>query len=768
MDEEEFQALLGNLPDEAPSVDPAPIENKEEPSGGVGQFVSDVVTKDAPQALENTWESAKGAGRAIAGIPEAVGEAVRASSGGSGDFMNQLAIQLGSKFLEGKTPEEAKQLAVKMGLGTAGGALGMALAPSTGGMSLALPILGGVAGAQVGQEVSEALDYEPDTPMLSSAKAHQAIQNLFTQVIGQGLTSGGGALLAKGGSVMKSLSTAIEHTRDLKRMDPDAIAGAFTVGSRVADTALKAKMREGAPTFARVFLDEIKGAKNAVAAEKSLRAAITKRSQDKARAFSFIKRQEKRATGTPNEDAFLFSEGELGLGRAMKEARSRADGGGIGAEGAALERDIYSAVTNEFSKDSPTPVGFTRIKTKKTFEEMQTALDNTYEELRKLRKFDDAAARKVGSTPSAAAQVEDLIKAHENIANGIKKAMDNRITLLQKKGLVPGSIKETILTANSEIHDLMPFLSGLDRFVETSGQALLTDPPRSLAQKPGSLFGRGTSKISQGLDMAMSPLVEPLVEKSANMNAVNFGPNQLSEVGKISELMTGQRAPVSPVPGHIPGVTGYGVGVGMETAGNALSGVSSPPLVAGMAGAQAPTFDPNDYDSVSSNPAFSQMLQSDPDISDDTKIAFSQTANGSQYEKNMALGKLKIEARNKGWFPPPEMQGIHSFIKLPKAEYRGEKVIGTITDQAEGALFLDALNEIPDVEKRAKLKSAFNSSGKYVLEIPSTLRARPTPEKSVQKKEPEPVDDTNDTGSSTAKISLGSGQGNMERVVHDY
>lgn len=756
-----------DLPEEKSSP-PAPLNGDEKSTlGKVLEFGSDVINKDIPQAGKNIYDTVKAGAGAVISIPSILKRASELSQGNNSvDTIHAIMQAVGEK-LPDMDPDQKKALMTKMAGGGIGGAVGVGLAPETGGASLLLPPVLAALGMQGGQEASEEMGFEPDTPAISSDKAHLLIQSLLTNVLTEAPIQAMGQGLSKVGGFVKGKTAGMESVKDaLVRGNPDHIIGQLTWGSKTAagESPITSQMREGMGTFSRVFLDEMPNAKNAVDAVQKLKAAITRRYEIKQGIFESLA---SKAKGTSNPDAFLFSEGDLGLRSISRKIKETAETG-IGGDAAAVQSAVLGDIRTGFQKQMPQPTGgYSPVPIKKSFQQMQVMLDRTYEELRKLKLFDARAQGVAGVTPSQMAQVADRIEVYGDLASKIKTAMASKMEKLAKSGLIEKGTAEKFARVNSEMSDLQPFVPAFERFSDSSLQALTKDPPRSLVQKNGSIFNRNESTIGQALNRVAGPITSGFLEKGNLESAANFAPNSLSEIQKSAELMTGRRSPANPISSWTSGA-GQVTGKGMQLAGSALETASDPRIAGAIsAGVSAPSWNGDDFDSVVSQPGFVQTLVEDPDISDETKRNFTQSTNATQWEKNKALGQLKIEARDKGWFPPPPMQGIHSFIKVPNATYQGEKVLGTITDQAEGGIYLDAVNQIPDIEKRAKLKSAFNSQGKYVLEVPNSLKPVPKPEKAPVKAEPVMKEESQDIGSKSVP-SLHSGQGNMNRIVHDY
>lgn len=747
----------------------APEGMPQGPMGKVLNFTRKAITEDVPQGLREGASALAAPFKALGAIPGLINRAMQISgelgkSNPQGGIQNdiiglQLALQ---EAIPQLSPEEKKALITKMS-SSAAGAIGGGLVGGPLGA-----YAGGIAGYKAGQEGSEALGFEPDTPAFSEKKMHELIQVALGDVFTMGMGKYGGKYVSKAGEFARETLGNIEKMRDIARLQPDRIPALLTVGARqnATTTALLKELREGREVFANVYLDEMKGAKNAVGAKELLDKAISARREAKESIFDSLNSKYKAAEGA-DRDAFLFSAEDVGINKIQKKIAELKETG-IGSEAAGLQNKILDDAASPFSREVPIIAGGKEygmsqsVPVKKTFAEMQRMLDATYDELAELKHFDYSAAGKAGADPSVLAQAKAATTVYADLAANIRSAMTSKMEALAKRGLVAEGTATKFSKLNDEMHKLMPYRTAFDNLIKTAEQTGIPNIPRTLAPNAGSPFGRSGSNMVQAVDVLAAPVTKSILERQALSAGNNFEPNVLSDLQKTSELVAGRRDPASGVSGLGTFFT-QGAGMGAQATGATMQAMGQAPVAAAaIAAQQSNVLDPDNYDNLMANPDFLPLLQQDPDIPDETKTLVQQARNGTQYEKLKALGQLKIDARDKGWFPPPPMVGIHSYAALPKTEYRGQKVLGTITDQGESHIFLDALDRIPDVAKRTKLKSAFNSPGHYVLEIPNSLKPVPLPEKPApEKKEPVLEEPT-----STAKISDG-GAGIMERVMHD-
>lgn len=658
---------------------------------------------------------------------------------------------------------EKKAIITRLGAAVAGAVV-------SGGGSLVVQAASAALGGQLGGELSEELGYEKDTPFYSKEKLKEGAANFITGTLLNTVLSASGKATTKAGETVSRASVPVSELEKATLGKPGAMTGQLTVGKNTAgEMHLVKDMKAAEPTMSKVLLDEFPDTiKNADEFADSLNASISSRVAEKEGLISSFDKALDASKGQVSN----FTLKDVGVPQLQKEIRRLKKTGISGDSVKALE-GLRDDMLEAFSK--PKGQGQTgRVWVRKNFQEMQDLLDEAYKKQRALKAFDDNALAQSGTNPGVMAANKEAIRVYQVTIDSLKKNVVRKATELERKGFLGNGKASRLGEVNGEIHDLIPWRDGADRFSYADYQTTKQVQPGSLMQPPGSPFAHGQSAKSMATDIATRPLTDPLIRRQAAREALDFAPGTYGNMQDAAKMTLGRMA----VPGtEGQGVLGRLVGPGLEEAGGAMSTLASSGAIPAVvsSGAQSPlpvlgnpqqmTGTVLDFDAITNDPMSMEMLNADPDISPETHAALEQSQNGTRYEKNIALGKLKIDARNKGWFPPPPMQGIHSFITTPGQEYQGAPVKGIITDQNEAAVYLDAVNQIPDVSRRAQLKSAFNSpQGRYVLEFPKSLLPVPQPEKKPKTKEPEPIEDAGE--GSSAKTS--DGGDSLERVLHDY
>lgn len=658
-------------------------------------------------------------------------------------------------------PNEKKALIVRLGATTAA-------TIATGGQSLLIQALAASTGNLVGGEISEEMGYEEDTPLFSKAKMKEAGAGFVEGFLLTKLLSATGKGLQYTGEKTRGASVPLADKKLAALDKPGAMTGLTTVGKNTGgEMHLVKDMKAGEKTMAKVLLDEFPDTiKNADEFGDALNMSLKARRQTKASLVTNFDRALQSSKGQVRD----FTLKDVGLPRVQKQI-AELKKTGVSSDVIADLENFKNEMADAFSKPMGQGIGG-RLYTRKSFGEMQDLLDGIYKKQRRLKAFDDNMLSKQGVNPSANTNAE-AIKIYGEAGADIRKAIQKKAAELERKGHLSKGSAQRLADTNQEIHDLMPWKDGSDRFSYADYQTTKQPQPGSLMQPPGSNFSNGQSLKSMATDTLSSPITGPIVERARVNAALEFAPETYASMQDAAGLTLG-RLNTPNIQGQ--GLTGRVIGPGEEMAGQAMSSVaaSGAPLVGANVGVQAPIpvimqkdqMDGSigDFERSVSDPLSMEQIENDPNIPPEVLESIQQSKNGTMYEKLRTFGKLKIATRNLGYFPPPPMQGIYSYTATPGSEYRGQKVLGVITDESEAHIYLDAINQIPDIEKRTRLKSAFNSPGKYVLEIPTTLKAIPTPEPKKKSPAPEPKEPE----SSTAAINMDGGATEMERVVHDY
>lgn len=735
---------------------------------GVVNAASDLgnlVTKGPPAAYDFLADSAHNAD----GFSKDNGTGALEHEPGSLPWMGAQAIDaLGgigrtiSDRLNKLPPDQQKAILTKTGITAASV---MAAGPTAGVFRQA--IMASV-GNLIGDNVSQAAGFEPDRPLFTKEEAKKEGGRFVENLLLPKIFGVVGSTMSKAGEAFQDASVPIGNLEKAQKAKPGYLTGRLGVGKNTAgDMAIVDTLKDGEKTLAKVVADEFPDKiDNMGEMQTALEDSISMRTSEKNSIMGNLNK------ALPNSGIRPFSRNDTGYAGLTTTIR-KLKGTGVGGDLVEGLEGLQSDLTDAFQK--PLPQNQTgKMFNPKDFQGMNDLLDQVYDKMRGLKAFDPKNAMK----GSEVAANKATIRAYRDVADSIKEAIVDRATKLEAAGLVNKGTASRIGELNQEIHDLIPFQTATERAAYYEFQTMRKpQPANSLLAPDDSAFNLSGSLRSQALDQVTKPITQYPVRRAQLRESLGFAPDTLDEMKDAAGYALGRQQVPSIEPQGVLGA----VGAAESGVGDALTGTAQSGAIP-IAGAAQPSpalyqlpQDPKTahttqaLGAIVNDPASMQIIQNDPDINPDTVTMLEQSKNGTDFEQRKALGQFKIEARNKPWFPPPLMKGIHSFIATPGDTYHGEKVMGTITDMAEGAVFMDALNQIPDVSKRARLKSAFNSPGHFVLEFPPSLkaggsaRAAPAPVP-VEPKEPQDIDDS---GSSSAP-TLSAGQESMERIVHDY
>lgn len=702
------------------------------------------------------------------GIPEAA-RAPEGSLAWAGiqalEAVGGMGEEVGSKLKE-MSPNERKATLTRIGTTAI---LTLAAGPEAGVFRQAIF---SSAGDLLGGEISQKAGFEKDTPLFTKEEITKKGSNFVESLLLPKLMGIAGKGSSKLGQVTEDASVPIAAKEAAIKGKAGYLAGRMTLGKNTGnEMALVDQLKEGEKTFAKVVVDEFP---DKIQDAGELRTALDNSIATRVAEKKGLMEDLNDALSSPaSKSSKPFSRNQVGyqdVTQTIRKLKATGIGTSVVPDLEELQRDL----TNAFSL--PKKQGLPGIVANpKNFQGMSDLLDQVYDRMRGLKAFDPTNAVKASEVSAN----KQAIDAYGTVADKIKKSMASQARTLEAQGLVPSGTAKRLEDLNQEIHELIPYKEAAKRFDYSEYQTLKQPQPAgTLIQQPGSPFSGGGSLRSKMLDVVSSPVTEYPVKRARLNETLGFAPDTLSDMKQSSDLLLGR----TPRPNINPqGLSGLVAGPAEQALGSGLSSTAESGIVPTLINSQVQSPIPSlqqlkDFpeantsaalDTIVDDPHSMQLLENDPDIDPKTIDQLKQSRNATQYEKNKALGQLKIETRDKGYFPPPPMQGIHSFIEVPNTTYQGQKVLGTITDQAEGGIYLDAVNQIPDIEKRAKLKSAFNSQGKYVLEIPNSLKPIPKPEKKVVKAEPVMKEEAQDSGTKSV-VDLNSGRGNMERIVHDY
>lgn len=690
------------------------------------------------------------------GSPAWVGQQAIEAVLGAGDVLHDKLAKL---------PEDERN-AVLTRVGTTA-ALTLASGPGAGVLRQAvMASLGGMLGGEISKEAG----FEAATPLFTKAQATKEGASFVENLLIPGFMKGAGKVLSKTGEVTKSASVPIGAKRLAEQTKPGYLTGRFTLGKNVGgEMAMVEQLKEGEKTLAKTIKNEFPEKIQDVGEfDAALNDSIKSRKTEKA---SLLNRLETALSATPGVRP--FSRRDSGYAKITQTIR-RLKKSGVGADMVSDLEDIQKKLTDAFT--TPLAQGQTGVRlASKGIRGMADVLDESYEKLRGLRAFDDDMLAAAGKNPSQIAGHKKAIAAYKDVAKSIRESIVAKARELENAGSIRRGSAARLGELNDELHDLIPFQEASRRFGYSDYQLRKqAQPAGTLLTDPMSPGAGGGSVMSKARDIITGPVTRYPVERARLNQSLGFASDTFDDMRSAADMMLGSK----PVPNTNPqGLSGRVIGPAEQAAGDALQATvqsgalpvaqaAQQPAIATLASSpEASTT--SALGAIVNDPLSMQMIENDPDIKPETVTMLRQALNGTAYEKQKALGQFKIEARDKGWFPPSPMQGIHSFIELPNSTYHGEKVKGTITDQAEGMIFLDAVNEIPDISRRASLKSAFNSPGHYVLEFPDALRAEVKKAAAPIPKEPE--QDLEPGGeSSVATSSLDEGSGAMDRVVHPY
>lgn len=808
------------------SPTPAAAPNTDSSSAGI-QSAFDSLPDDKRTIAQQLWDGAKeglsntadvvgtgitNAGKGVLHAPVAVADFLEKaansepptpSSGPSGSYLEagkNAAWETGQEVLKtltgmGKVPVEAyeklgpnEKKALILRLGTTAMA-----ALATGGDSLLVKTLGKesllgkaiinnpvasqaiatTAGGAVSGEVSEVAGFEKDTPLFSKEKMKRIGSDFVESYFLPKILGMIGKGVSKTGETIKDSSLPLSSLQGAEKGTSRYFAGQLTgIKNTVARPQFEQELKDGSKTMSKVMLDEFpKTIKDADGFSSALDDAIATRVADKKAAVSDLN----DALTDPKSGVKPFGRNDVGYADLSSEIRKLSKTG-LSDDRIQALKGLQTKLTEGFSK--PLPQGQTgRMYQPKTFDDMQSLLDETYKDLREFKAFDDSAIAKGGTTPSANAANKTAIDAYKTVVGSIKDAMIEKAKELETKGLVAAGTADKLETANAEIHELIPYQDAALDLAHKEFSASAANSPGSINQQPGSVFSKGQSLRSAAMDQVTAPITSYPVDRARVNASLNMVPDTVDNMRQSGEMLLGRK----PIPNINPQGLSGPIGIGVQAAGQGLSAIANSGLapVAINSQVQAPIpiitqlkdsllgHTGAAFDEIAKDPLSVSMLEADPDIPPDVMATFMHSTNTTQFEKNIALGQLKMATKDKGWFPPPVMPGIHSFIETPNMEYQGKKVLGVITDPTEGTAYLNAVNEIPDITKRAEMKSAFNNpTSHYVLEIPPSLKQTVKVQKQVIPPEPKPKEVDEPAG--TATIHTGSSLGNMDRVIHDY
>ena len=656
-------------------------------------------------------------------------------------------------------PDQQKMMALKLVGSGVGGLL-------PGGIVLKAGM--STVGGALGEEAGEELGLKKDTPFYSKEKLEALGTNYVESVILPALAMAGGKGLSLASKKTGDSSVPIEDLRKYNQAQPGVLSGATTKGKNTDTSAhMEQVLIDGEKTLAKVVLDEFPDSiKNAQEYKNALQSAVTKRATEKKTLVTDI---DNALTG---KDVSKFQLNDVGyneLGEKIKRLQK------AGAERDTITelKDYKESLNRAFSEELTPEMS---VRTQKGFQEAQDVLDDTYKRMRRAQAFDDSTLAKAGQKPSAVAANEELIEVYKDIAARIKKVTEQKVKALEGSNALTKGTSDKLNNLNKEMHDLIPHANAATDLAHAELMMRKRANPGSLneAVKTGN---RGL--ISRATDFAAKPF-NYFGERSRLRQQADFIPEAVSDMQQSSKLLLGRE--------QVPDITPRGFRGGVvaplgEIAGEGVSAVGTSGVMPAAINSdiykpipilnqmkEDPRSDSNlVYDEILKDPMSVEMLLGDPDLDPATVESFIKSKNFTDLEKNTALGKLKMEAAayDKGWFPPSPMKGINSYIALPKAEYRGSKVLGVVTDPNERRAVLDAINAIPDVEKRTKMKSAFNDPNNlgYLIDFPGNIKAIPVKEKKPTMETKEVVEPEN---SAPAKIETGTVAGEMDRTVYDY
>ena len=667
---------------------------------------------------------------------------------------------------------ENEKASFKLRMGTAAIA-----AAATGGSSIIVQAAVQGGAQLLAGEMAEEAGFEKNTPFFSREKMKRAGSDFIaSNLIPQMLRVTGVGIKKTGEKIRGASVPAADKTR-AALAEPGALTGQTTVGKNTpGEMQLKRDMQAGERTMGKVLLDEFPDTIETAGVFKSeLQAAISRRKQAKMGAISSLDSAlAKNAATTGIGKVSGFTRRDIGLGDLKAQLR-KYKRTGINTEAIDAIEELQGTLNKAFFKPAPQGIKVP-LPAEVNFTGMQNILDDVYAKLRKLKDYDDNSIAQKGTNPGGNPNRE-AIKIYSDVAKNIREAIPKKARALELRGKAPRGLADTLEQVNEEMHDLMPWMDGARRLEDAKYQTMKQTQPGSMMQPSGSAFSNNQSAKSMATDIATSPVTDPILERARANASLDFVPETIGTMQDIARMQQG-RMSVPTTTGQ--GLSGRVIGPGLEALGGGMSSVAqsgvipmalntevqSPLPVIGQTSSMNGSLD--DFNSVTNDPLSMQVIEADPDLPPEILDGLAQVKNGTQYEKLQVFGKLKIAARDKGWFPPPPMQGIHSFTALPPdTQYRGQKVLGIITDPNEAGIYIGAVSNIPDVAKRTRLKAAFNDPHNrgYVLEIPSVLKPKPTPEPTPSAVEPESPQD--DTTSSTANLGTENGASNMERVLHD-
>lgn len=728
-----------------------------------GEFVTGTVTEDIPATVKETG----GMLSSLSNLLEraAVINADIDAREGYTPMVNELAGLMSAikENFEALPPETRKAVATRMAGSTIGGVVG-GLAGGAG------VVPGAAAGNVIAGEINELMGWEDDTPLLTMAKAKEVRKELVQgMLVPWTLRKTGQATVAVGDKIKKA-SQSLDDLRKIKLAKPGALPAALTIGSKStgSEGVLRRELARGEATFSRI--NPIANATTADEAIEGINAAITSRRTKKLASIKSID-DAVAAVAKGGGDAPLIAAKDLGLDDIKKEIEKQLKTG-VGKESAKIKAEILDEFEEGFRQAIPQDaidrsMGRTRtVSQPKTLADMQDVLDGTYEELRKLKLYDDLSISRADISPSEMAKNAARVEVYQVVADKIKDSMDKYVSNLASKGIISKEAVGGIKTLNQEMHDLIPYRTAFERFSDAAAQAITTDPPRSLVQRAGSEFVRPQSARSAALDVVTAPATRGLNERAALRAQIGFEPEVMDDINTAIGLRRGEIAP-----GRSQSALLGTAGTGVSMTGEVLQQATNPAAVGAIVGAASVARDTDfsnsvlAYDTLAQSPEFTEELEMNPDIDDEIKGKFMASKNGTAFEKLNALGQLKSAARDLGWFPPPKMQGIHSFVEIPKGKVsqRGTPILGYISDENEGEIYYDSLEEIQDVYEREDAKNAFNTQGsgrRAVTVLPPSLvsgKAKPKPPA-----KPTPIGEP-----PSASIDTGSSEGG-ERVVYDH
>ncbi len=776
----EFDALPdAPLVDESlPTATPTPKPGQSTTSQ-IYDFAKGAITEDIPATAEEAQAAAGGIGNLLQRAAELSTDLDNRE--GYTPMVSELAglIEATREKLRG-LPPKAKAAIVSRLVGSGAGSI---LGSRGGGAGT---VAGGVIGNMAAGELNEVFGLEEDTPLLSIQKAKEIRKELVQGVLVPWVTRKTGQSTSTIGKWIKEASTPLDEIKKMMLGKEGSIAAKLSIGSRNtgSEGVFRRELARGEKTFSRI--NPIQNAKNADEAVEMISAAIKERSLAKKTLVGDVD-QTIQGIAAKGGDAPLMASADLGFDELKEEIRKQMKTG-VGAESAKTKLAAIEEFEEGFRQVVPQDLwdkalGRTRTTgAPKTLGEMQEVLDATYDELRKLKLYDDLSISKEGLNPSEMAKNAARVEVYQAAADSLKGSMDTYLGKLASKGIISKDVAKQIKTLNQEMHDIIPYRTAFERFSDVAAQAITTDPPRSLVQRAGAEFVRPQSARSAALDALTAPLTKGINERAAANAALGFEPGVMDDIQTAIGIKNGS------IPPGVPGSPIVGkVGTGIDKVGEMLTqagggslvpgappaGVGLPqqpgltgPIIASLAMARDPDFSNSveAYDTLVKDQGFLQQLEHDPDIPDDVKHTFLDTKTGTAFEKMKAYGMLKLAGRNKGWFPPPKMEGVHSFVNAPKGRVtdKGRPVLGFVTDAIEADLVYEAFDSIENIYDRAEAQRLFNqpgtNKGMLFMLPPSLVPGAPKQKKAPQSKPPPKA--------KTVKVDSGSSSG--ARVEYDH